>query len=979
MSKQEELKNIFENYQQQLIEASIAKDSLDKEFKVKIEDEKLLLLFNNLKELANTRVYNPSYSMLDKDLINVISNLEKLLDINKELNETNEHILSVEKHINEKFEDEFLNKADVEKTIKILKYEYKSFIKRLFSSDYKNIFRSNKLLTKDLQLSYDILVKNLEDLANRNDNKSKYAKLTNDKELLIKSITTTLEIDGYDFEKVEELYQTILWLNNLKNIVYVNNQYIVYNEILENIVNNEMIDWDNIESLVNNKITTSNNVVVTSEIIKNNFDNLDSYDDEQLLYFIKSLDFNTWVEYKDYVQSKRHLLNNYNLNDFIDKIESDCFLKEDILNIFKKRFYFLFLEREAKYDFLRNKSHSFLNQDIVSFKENDKNTFKLSKEKIRLNLLKALPNVNENNCGGEMQILKKELLKKSRQMSTRKLIASLPTLLPRLKPCMMMSPLSVSAYFSTNTDWSMFDLVIFDEASQVKTESAIAAIARGKQIVIAGDSKQMPPSAFFNSNNDDDQLDDIVDLESILDELSAKIPNSYLNWHYRSKDESLISFSNHKFYEKRLTTFPSNNINNNSNVTFNYVKNGIWESKLGNVNEAKEVALKVYDHIINHPHKSLGIVAFGISQANLIEDEVISLRDNYPEIETFFDENKDEAFFIKNLENVQGDERDVIILSVGYGRDLNGNIKMNFGPLTSVGGERRLNVAITRAKEYMHIFSSIRSIDIKTDTNNNNRLIFRDFLDYTEKGLQTLIGYENVNVENNKSFDSNLEENIYNYLIENNFDVHTKVGASDYKIDLAIVNPKNKDNYIVAIECDGQSYHSSKTARDRDRLRQEILETKGWSYYRIYSTCWINDNNNEKAKLLEFINQTINNYSEEKDKYINNQDNKYEESNIITLTKKIDTSLPTYHGKDVYLFEKNIKDLAQILLIAAKTRIGYDIEGLIRAVNLEVFDKKRLTAGYKKVYEKAMNYLISREYIIVINTTIHDVKDLNIE
>lgn len=682
---------------------------------------------------------------------------------------------------------------------------------------------------------------------------------------------------------------------------------------------------------------------------------------EAVLEYLDSLDFNTREEYFRYGRAKNELLSAYGLKGFIEALEKKEISADKVAPVFTKRILHLLLENNINYSKVSSLSTKELLDKVAKFKKDDKSTFSLARDRIFKSLVDLLPNINEDIrvTGGEISILKKELAKKARLLPTRKLIQSLPNLLPRLKPCIMMSPLTVSTYFSTNSDW-MFDLVIFDEASQVKPEYAIAAISRGKQIIVAGDSKQMPPTTFFDSSKDNDEYEEdmVQDLESILDEFSVKIPETYLNWHYRSKDESLIAFSNRKFYKNRLFTFPTDNLDTHSNVRFTYVDNGLWESKSGNIIEAERVAKIVYEFAKKYPHKSLGVVAFGMSQAKGIEDKILELRETHPEIEEFFDESKKEPFFVKNLENVQGDERDNIILSVGYGKGPTGKIRMNFGPLTQSGGERRLNVAVSRAREIMHIVSSMRGSDVTVDdTTNENRIIFRDFLEFAEKGVGALIGYDLLEDERVPEFDSDFEENVYDYLLSEGYKVHTQVGSSGYRIDMGVVHPEIQGRYVLAIECDGAAYHSSRTARDRDRLRQEILESKGWNFYRIWSTTWIHDNENEKKSLLEAIEKAIKSYSLVDEIIPEVEDIVEQDSNLLiieSVQEKI--ALPFFVG-DVYDFKNQIQELSDIIMLVATKYVGYKTVDLMRHINKEVFDKVRLTSGYKQVYHQSFEYL----------------------
>lgn len=290
---------------------------------------------------------------------------------------------------------------------------------------------------------------------------------------------------------------------------------------------------------------------------------------------------------------------------------------------------------------------------------------------------------------------------------------------------------------------------------------------------------------------------------------------------------------------------------------------------------------------------------------------------------------------------------------------------MNFGPLTKSGGERRLNVAVSRARETMHVISSIRGVDIPIEeTTNENRIIFRDFLEFAEKGIPALLGYEEHGEQKSPEFDSDFEENVYNFLVTKGYKVHTQVGASGYRIDMAVIHPDIPGRYVLAIECDGAAYHSSRTARDRDRLRQEILESKGWNFYRIWSTSWIHDNVNEKNKLVNAIEKLIENYSMLSDDVVIENEETIP-SNLITVTdSKVGNNLPRYNG-DVYDFEENLYELSNIIMLVASRFVGYNVKDLMRYINKEVFGKLRLTQGYIDVYSSAFRLLIAHDRIVI--------------
>ena len=427
-----------------------------------------------------------------------------------------------------------------------------------------------------------------------------------------------------------------------------------------------------------------------------------------------------------------------------------------------------------------------------------------------------------------------------------------------------MSPLSVAQYLPLNK--VKYDLVIFDEASQILVWDAIGTIARGKQLIVVGDPKQLPPTNFFKRTDDDDEEndeDEILDTESILNECrAAHIQEIHLKWHYRSRHESLIAFSNHHYYENSLYTFPSARQNvEGLGVKFRYVPDGCFDSGKSRTNkvEAEQLVNAVVERLRDpdFTNKSLGIVTFNEAQQQLIDDLLEEKRQEFPEIEPFFDSERSEPVFVKNLENVQGDERDVMYFSIGYGRTADGRISMNFGPLNKDGGERRLNVAVTRAKEENLVFSSMKSGDIDLSrTQKTGPEHLKYFLEYAENGGKT-VQTKATSVPANDTFDSCFEEDVAAFLREHGYTVHTQVGCSKYRIDLAIAAPDKPGEFIVGIECDGATYHSSATARDRDLLRQTILEGLGWKILRVWSTDWFTNREGAEETLLRGVEEIM--------------------------------------------------------------------------------------------------------------------------
>lgn len=497
---------------------------------------------------------------------------------------------------------------------------------------------------------------------------------------------------------------------------------------------------------------------------------------------------------------------------------------------------------------------------VKQFAQKDRIQFEINKTQIKTRLSSKRPSIDFMEPGSAVSILLREGQKKRKQKSIRNLFKETGKLVQIIKPCFLMSPLSVSTFLNGNN--IQFDTVIFDEASQMFPQDAVGAIYRGKQLIVVGDSNQMPPSNFFNSSveldDDDEETEDITDFESILDLCSTALPQLSLKWHYRSRYEQLIRFSNKNFYDNSLITFPSSTINHEDIGVDYYYVDGIFDrDSHTNQKEAEFIVDMIYKHIEQYPDRSLGVVAFSVAQQNLI-DEVLSQRrfKNYSK-EWFFKykETNREPFFIKNLETVQGDERDTIIFSVAYGIDAQGKFLHNFGPLNHLGGERRLNVAVTRAKYNIKVVASIHStdIDLKRTSAEGVRLL-KEYLDYAENGNIAL--KRNLSVNPFDDFDSEFEMEVCDFLRENGFTVDTQVGCSGFRIDLALRKP-NSSEYVLAIECDGAKYHFSKNARDRDRLRQEILEGMGWRFYRIWSTEWFKNTAVEKDRLIKAATQAI--------------------------------------------------------------------------------------------------------------------------
>ena len=479
---------------------------------------------------------------------------------------------------------------------------------------------------------------------------------------------------------------------------------------------------------------------------------------------------------------------------------------------------------------------------IETFGKRDQEFMRLTRRYVHACLCGNIPSKGEISRGSEWSVLSRELQKKRRHMPLRQLIGSMQNSLTKLTPCVMMSPLSIAQYLPP--DASLFDVVIFDEASQIPVWDAIGAIARGKQVVIVGDPKQLPPTSFFDRRDDENSDEDIEvdDLESILDEaIGANLPTLQLNWHYRSRSENLIAFSNHRYYQGRLVTFPAA-LTTDRSVRYHHVADGVYEKGGARVNKAE--AQQIVDSVVarlRDPNfdKTIGVVTFNTEQQALIEDLLEERRRTHPEIEGHFAEDRIEPVFVKNLESVQGDERDIIYFSITYGPDQNRRVSMNFGPLNQEGGQRRLNVAVTRARQEMHVFATLRpeQIDLSRTSAEGVRDL-KHFLEFAERGAKALA--EAV-YGSQGDYDSPFEEAVAIALAEKGWTVHPQVGVSGFRIDLGVVHPDAAGRYLAGVECDGATYHRTATARDRDFLREQVLRGLGWEIIRIWSTDWWTD------------------------------------------------------------------------------------------------------------------------------------------
>lgn len=458
---------------------------------------------------------------------------------------------------------------------------------------------------------------------------------------------------------------------------------------------------------------------------------------------------------------------------------------------------------------------------------------------------------------GEVGTLLREFEKRSRHMPIRKLVQQAGNAIQAIKPVFMMSPMSIAAFVPPRS--VKFDLVVFDEASQVRPVDAFGAVLRGNQVVVVGDSKQLPPTSFFDALvQEDEPTDDeelvTSDIESLLGlMLGQGAPYRMLRWHYRSRHHSLITLSNEEFYDNRLVVFPSPEPNHPGlGLVFHHLPNTIYDRGKTRTNrlEAELVAKAVMLHAKSAPHLTLGVAAFSLQQAEAVLDHLERMRRDDPSAESFFSSHPHEPFFIKNLESVQGDERDIIFISIGYGRNAEGYVAMGFGALNGQGGERRLNVLITRARQCCEVFTNLTHGDIDLSrTPARGVAVLKAFLKYAQTGITDV---PNATADEEES---PFEKQVVDALRGAGHEIAVQVGSGGFRIDLAVIDREKRGRYLLGIECDGATYHSSRSSRDRDRLRQQVLENLGWKIHRIWSTDWFNHSERELRRTLGAIDQ----------------------------------------------------------------------------------------------------------------------------
>ncbi|MCP4179702.1 MAG: DUF4011 domain-containing protein [bacterium] len=595
----------------------------------------------------------------------------------------------------------------------------------------------------------------------------------------------------------------------------------------------------------------------------------------------------------------------YNLNSIVDAVEKNMIEPDEAPKCFEKVFFHkLALEIIEGNQVLREFDRTKYRKQVNDLVQND-NEVIISNSNMIADKLKDVSLPIGNKVGKikeltELSLINHVLAHRKTRLSLKHIFDNASQTISSLKPCFMMGPFSVPNFLKNE---KQFDVVIIDEASQVYCEHALGAIARSKQAIIVGDSNQLPPTPFFRKETGIEKLEDLYavdESDSVLQLASDNFSSNVgLKWHYRSNHESLINFSNHEFYKNKLLLFPSPYSKHPSyGLKFKYIPTHGYNSGQ-NVPEAREVVKNIIEHYQYTPKHSLGVATINKEQRNLIEDLLDEELLNYPTIRKYIESrNVSEPFFIKNLENVQGDERDVIFVSVTYGPNLTtGKTSSNFGPINNTSGWKRLNVLFTRSKNKMIVFSSMKSSDINlSNSSSYGARVFKNYLHFAETGIildEKFTG---------KEPDSEFEIQVIDKLKGHNFTCVPQYGVAGYFIDIAVKHPNKPGEFILGIECDGATYHSSQSARDRDKIREAVLNDKGWKIHRIWSTDWFQNSDSEFDVLLKKLEKVL-------------EENKSDEKNYV----------PEFPEQELEQIDKNIIQDIDFSTTEVKEEAGTDV------------------------------------------------------
>ena len=696
---------------------------------------------------------------------------------------------------------------------------------------------------------------------------------------------------------------------------------------------------------------TLQNSTIFEEKYKFDFAKLDQQNYiEALLGVISNLISNS-QKLKDYIlyMQEYSSLCNQNVGDLVERNLSNELSDKELVNVYKKTIHYnLSLRAISSDDNLNLFSGRKENEKIEEYKKAIDEYNVLTIKEVASRLSKSTSEFFDGegsaNESKEFMYLKKVISSGGRGVSLRTLFDSTKNIIFDICPCFLMSPLSVAQYFDPKS--TEFDIVIFDEASQITTSDAIGALARAKSAIIVGDEKQLPPTRFFEASTVDEDDIFIEDGDSILsDALAISMPKKYLTWHYRSKDESLIAFSNSRYYDNKLLTFPSPKAKNDS-ITFNYCQDAVYENRK-NLKEAQYIAKEVERRLLDPElsKKSIGIVTFSISQQSVILDEIQKIYKKHPDLE-FIDNDKHEELFVKNLENVQGDERDVIIFSICYGPDKNNRVSMNFGPLSNKGGEKRLNVAVSRAREEMLIFSSMlpEMIDLNRVSGQGSKNL-REFLQYAINGKSHILIKNGEQVH----YEEGIERFIANDLRNRGYNVDIDVGTSEFRVDLAIVDPNNPSKYALGILLDSKSYINSKTSKDRNVIQTNVLKGLGWKIFRVWTLDYFDAPDLVIDKIVDAIYKNEEEIVVEKPKIVFEKDEKTKHA-----SKGVDYIVHPYpkflDSDDFYEYLEETKDVIDFY-IKNESPISYRL--LLKRV-LDSYSISRVGNRIKETFDRLL-------------------------
>lgn len=716
----------------------------------------------------------------------------------------------------------------------------------------------------------------------------------------------------------------------------------------------------------------------TMELFNKDFDHVRFNDWRELLEKWKE-SAHSLINWSQYIGKREKMLES-KIGIFLDIIHEDRIYPEDIMATFNISFANQFLKDIfSKEEILEDFVFDIHEKKIEEFKNLDIKVMENNQKRLKYLLYKKRPRRTNNlTRGSEIGKLYHEINKKRRQKSIRDVLDVCGNTIKLYKPCFMMSPLSIAQFIKP--EGIDFDVIIFDEASQVKPEDALGAFFRGKQVIVMGDTKQLPPTSFFDNvvSEDEEKEQSVESMESILHVCKSSFGTKMLKWHYRSNHETLINVSNRQFYDNDLKIYPSPiQQHEDYGLKFIHVPEGVYDRGKSSTNKFE--AQKVVDYAFNHFRKfgfekSLGIGTFNTSQQKMIEEEIESRLMKDETYWSYFRGEREENFFVKNLETIQGDERDVILISVCYGKDSTGKLTLNFGPLNQEGGERRLNVLITRAKDKCVVFSNFRGGDLRVrDTSGMGPKSLKVFLEYAEHRKFSDI------MESGADFDSEFERSVYNFIRSKGYEVHGQVGCAGFRVDLGLVNPDSKGEYILGIECDGAKYHSSIIARERDRLRQDVLERMGWNIYRIWSTDWFRNRRDAEKRLIKVIEEVINGNItgiKKKDILIEKPKN-----NDCIYTEELELRIPEYkeYNKRNWLGNNAIHEISSykigpiILEVLELESPIYQDELIKRIVNS--FGVKRVGNRIKENFERILKIMKKKGDIKIVKGYVQSLKN----